>query len=83
MKLSNPQIIVLWMSPCYVHGPEVRTARALERLGLGLLEDNGRLAHDSARWHFTANEAGKAKLASITTEQCVAASKQKRAYMTR
>lgn len=59
MKLSKAQRLVLWMSPCYVHRAEVRTARSLQRLGLGLLEDNGRMRCDDTRWHFSPTEAGK------------------------
>lgn len=60
MKLSAKQRFVLFMAPCYVHRGEVRTARSLERMGLGVLEDNGRMKCDSARWHFTLTGDGQA-----------------------
>jgi len=59
-RLSETQRLVLWMAPCYVHRGEVRTARSLVRLGLGILEDNGALRCDDARWHFAPNDVGVA-----------------------
>ena len=62
MKLSARQQNLIFLAGsggCFVHGAEVRTARSLERLGLGRLEDNGRGPDSDTgrignreRWYF-------------------------------
>lgn len=67
MKLSKAQRTLLWMSACYVHRSEVRTARSLMRMGLGRLEDGGHLRGlDGERWFFSPTDAGRAALKEST-----------------
>lgn len=63
-RLTMPQRLVLQMLPRHVRGSEVVVARALEKLGLAVLADNGSLGRDgtnvdSERWYASLTLAGK------------------------